>query len=285
MSRNSEDRRARRRAVENDRVQQLGLRVVGPDADESELALVRVQYRATGRIIDALGLTPDGVLQVGANAATLANGIVARKSLEVIQNACSAGCAWCCVLEISAWPAEVLQLAAWLESRNAPADIELLVSRLRECVEERDVENAAGRVPKVVCPLLAADRTCSVYDARPAACAAGMASDVGPCKAYAEGADDDAGGFISAPAVGVPAHVSAEVIAERGGPSLVGTGAAIDLHTGLATALREGAIATTSLWMAGADVFREARDRLMRRREILAALGPREERFLHRSRS
>lgn len=284
MSRRSDERRAKQRAAANDKIGRVARRIFGPDAAASELAVVRAEHRVANDTLDELGLTTAGLLQVGAKAAEFTNDVVAKDSLEVIPNACSAGCAWCCVLEISAWPAEVFQLAARIESQSPPVDVERLVGRLRECVETRDVENEAGRAPKVPCPLLAVDRTCSVYGARPSACSAGMANDAGPCRMYAEGGDDDAGGFITVPEVFAPAVTAAVVIAERGGPPLDGTGASIDLHTGLATALAAGVESTTSRWLAREDVFREARERMLRRQKILAALGPSEEVFLRRSR-
>jgi Fe-S-cluster containining protein len=272
MSRQSEERRAKKRAALNLGLERIMQRMVGSDAPDAEGAIVRAQFRATNEILDEVGLNPAGVRGVASNAAAYTNGVLAKRLREEMPCACSAGCAWCCVLEISAWPAEVLQLAAWLESRNTPEEVRELIRRLSECVQRRDFENAEGRAPKVQCPLLTADGGCSIYEVRPSSCAAAQARDAGPCRAYAEGGDDEAEGLEVVPALLAPAETAARVLGDRGAPAVDGTGAKIDLHSGLARALELGAEATAARWLASEEVFAHARARFVRRAETAALL-------------
>lgn len=267
MSRSSKERRAHARADVNEQRLLLQRRVVGRwAASAPREPLERAEYFAAHELLEQTGLCAVGVRSVGSNCAAFTNAVLAPKAHRP-DCACASGCAWCCVLEVSAWPAEVIQLAAQLEGRT-PSERTVLLARLREAVALADAERAAGRRPRVPCPLLAPERTCTVHEARPSACAAVFSVDAAPCRAYAEGtehpAKDRIGLIVS---LLLPAQVAAHVIMQHGGPSTDGTGASVDLHAGLAAALEMGAERAATAWVAGEDVFRQARERCRRRAE------------------
>lgn len=275
MSRSSRERRAHERANANERRLALQRRVLGRwAASAPKEPLQRAQYFASHEILEEAGLSAVGVRDVGLNCAGFTNTVLAPKAHRP-GCACASGCAWCCVLEVSAWPAEVIQLAARLEAGQTPSQRTSLLARLREAVALADGERSAGRQPRVACPLLMPDRTCSVHEARPSACAAVFSVDAARCQAYAEGtehADKDRIGLILT--LLAPAQVAAHVIMQHGGPPTDGSGASVDLHAGLAAALEMGAEAAATAWIAGEDVFREARERSRLRAASTADGGP-----------
>ena len=271
MSRGSKERRAKERTAAVERQQRLRGRVLerwGPSAPQDRVE--RAGYLAAHAILEENGLTPAGVRDIGFNCAAFTNTTL-EPQLRESTYACAPGCAWCCMLEVSAWPAEVIQLASFIESRRE-GEVSPLLAKVRETVTLADSQRAAGRWPRVACPLLAPDRTCSVHEARPSSCAAACSFDAARCKAYAEGISDKDKDRIAANLeLLAPSRMAAHVIMQRGGPPTDGAGGGIDLHAGLAVALERGAEAAAAAWIAGADVFQEARERSRWRMEKLAA--------------
>src|SRR5512143_6191 len=129
MSRSSKERRAHARADANERRLLLQRRVLGRwAASAPREPLERAEYFAAHEILEACGLSAGGVRSVGSDCAGFTHAVLAPKAHRPAC-ACASGCAWCCVLEVSAWPAEVIQLAARLESR-APSERSVLLARL-----------------------------------------------------------------------------------------------------------------------------------------------------------
>lgn len=247
MSKKSQERRAKKRAAQFSRESSLQNKIIS------------AERRAVDEILSEQGLTAMGICGVGRNAALFVNDILA-KAAHRPSCACGPGCAWCCVLEVSAWPAEVLQLAAWMEERLTPEEVATKVRSLRHAVSLTESERAAGRWPRVPCPLLAEDRTCSVHEVRPAACAAFESDDAEKCRTYAEAVDpEDDDEAIVIPNLLIPAEVAAQEISARGGPPIDGAGGGVDFKEALAVSLERGAASTATAWLAGEDVFGHAR--------------------------
>ncbi len=267
MSQSSKERRAKERATASERQQSMRRSVLerwGPSAPEDRVE--RAGYLAAHAILEEHGLTPAGVREIGFNCAAFTNDTLALQMSQP-SCACAPGCAWCCMREVSAWPTEVMQLASRIESLRAE-EVSSLLARLRETVALADEQRAAGRSPRLPCPLLTPDRTCSVHDGRPSSCAAVSSTDAAACKAYAEGnAHTDK--MAANLALLRPSQMAAHVIMQRGGPPTDGAGAAVDLHAGLALALERGADAAAAAWIGGEDIFRAARERAERRMERL----------------
>lgn len=219
------------------------------------------------------GLTVDGVLEVGKRAQGWLTGEVAAvwERTSAPRVACEAGCAWCCHLAVSAWPMELLVLAAWLEKHRTAEELTALRGALRAAVAEGDEQNEAapGRPRRQRCPLLVADR-CSVYEVRPAACAGWNSASAEPCRAHAEGDDSvdftvEPLRFFSARAV---SEAAAAAVTRRGGPTFDanggGPGAPVDLVAGLLAVLELGVHEAAEEWLAGRPLFAEARRRMER---------------------
>jgi Fe-S-cluster containining protein len=228
----------------------------------------RAGFLAAHAILEEHGLTPAGARNLGSSCAKFANGTLSEE-VRPLKSACEPGCAWCCLLGIPAWPAEVIHLAAFLESQRNKGEVASLRERLREAVSQAELDRSSGRA-RVACPLLTPERRCSAYEARPASCAATFSFDAARCQAYAEAAEPEQKIGVNA-ALLVPAEVAAHVLMRRGGPDTEVAGAGLDLHSGLTIALERGSKATAAAWMAGEDVFRVARESFVRRRERLKA--------------
>jgi len=219
------------------------------------------------------GLTVDGVLEVAGRAQSWLTGEVVAvwERTSAPRVACEAGCAWCCHLAVSAWPMELLVLAAWLEEHRTAEELTALRGALRAAVAEADQqrEAAPGRARRQPCPLLAGDR-CTVYEVRPAACAGWNSASADPCRAHAEGSDAvdftvEPLRFFSARAV---SEAAAAAVARRGGPTFdangAGPGAPVDLPAGLLAVLDLGARDAAEAWLAGRPLLAEARRRMER---------------------
>lgn len=245
-----------------------------PESDKDPVAVVyRGEYLAAHEILEEHGgVNVPGVLEVAANAAAWLTGDVARLPDKVGAPpvACGEGCAWCCSIAVAAWPMELLVLAAWLESKRTPAELEDLKARLRAHVVEADrqAKAAPGRPRRVPCALLDGAR-CSVYHVRPSACVGWNAEDAGPCKAYAEG-DDAAQCAVNPLRLTTPRVVpeaAAAAVAHRGGPAFddatQGPGSGVDLAAGLLAVLEVGAGRAAAEWLAGSAFLDGARARVL----------------------
>jgi Fe-S-cluster containining protein len=267
MSQRSKERRAKERAAAGERQQRIRRSVLerwGPSAPQDSVE--RAGYLAAHAILEEHGLTAAGAREIGFNCAAFTN-VALAPQMAPRSCACAPGCAWCCMREVTAWPAEVIQLASRIESGRGE-EVSSLLARLRETVAMADAQRSDGRSPRSPCPLLTPDRTCSVHEARPSSCAAVSSSDAAVCKADAEG-KEHMGKMAANLALLVPSQVAAHVIMQRGGPPTDGAGGGVDLHAGLALALERGAEAAAAAWIGGEDIFRAARERAQRRMERL----------------
>ncbi len=267
MTQRSKERRARQRAAATERQQRIRRSVLerwGPSAPQDRVE--RAGFLAAHAILEEHGLTPSGVREIGFNCAAFTNATLAPQMSQP-SCACASGCAWCCAREVTSWPTEVIQLASWIESRRS-AEVSSLLEKLRDAVAAADEQRSTGRSARTPCPLLAPDHTCSVHEARPSSCAAVFSTDAADCKEYAEGSEHT-GKMAANLTLLLPSQIAAHVIMQRGGPATDGAGAAVDLHSGLASALERGTDAAAAAWIGGEDVFRVARERVQRRMERL----------------
>jgi hypothetical protein len=226
------------------------------------------------RILDeGGGVSTGSVLEVAGRAQGWLTGQVANvwNRTEAPPVACREGCTWCCHLAASAWPMELLVLAAWLEEHRGPEELRNIIERLRAAVVAGDQQRAEApnRARRLPCPLLDGGR-CSVYEVRPAACVGWNSATADPCQAYAEGNDEAACTveplrFFSARAV---SEAAAAAVADSGGPGFDrdgnGQGAAVDLSAGLLAVLEIGSMRAAESWLAGSPFLAKARERMER---------------------
>jgi hypothetical protein len=162
--------------------------------------------------------------------------------------ACRIYCAHCCHAWVSARAPEVLAVAAAVPAARRDA-VRAAVNAAHALTGALDADARAGR--PTPCPLLGADRLCTVYEARPAVCRTAVSQSVEACaRAYAPGGEE----------VGIPTpdfHIEL-----RAGFALALAGAL--KRSGFEPAAYEynGALAAVlarpdaeAAWLAGEDVF------------------------------
>lgn len=102
---------------------------------------------------------------------------------------CAPGCASCCHVHVEANAAEIAAAAAHLVATRSAAELEALVPRLMLTSALSAEERWRARIP---CALLAAEGTCSIYEARPLRCRALHSYSVALCReAYAGRTDEE----------------------------------------------------------------------------------------------
>ena len=94
--------------------------------------------------------------------------------------ACTAGCCFCCHLDVEVSASEILLLTDAIARAEDAQTIADRVRAARERVADRTVaERKSASIP---CPLLADDGTCRVYPLRPLACRAWVSCDLDACR-------------------------------------------------------------------------------------------------------
>jgi Fe-S-cluster containining protein len=126
--------------------------------------------------------------------------------------ACARGCSHCCHLRLTVQPYEAFTLAAWLRRNFAAAQLQAVITRLRENVEKtRRMGVEARKRTNMRCALLADDGACSAYEARPAQCRRYHSTRVETCKAFFDDPSDES---IESPLHPAVAHNAAVLITQ-----------------------------------------------------------------------
>jgi Fe-S-cluster containining protein len=170
---------------------------------------------------------------------------------------CSAGCAYCCHLKVTASPVEVLALADHLRRTLSPERLRALKRKLDETDRrthgQTTDQRASARVP---CPLLDEAGLCAGYEARPLKCRGANSSDRGACeRAFTEPERD----------LGIPLYVPQMALADALSTGLATgaftaglDGSLVELVAGLRAALEHPD--ATSRWLRGEPVLQKAID-------------------------
>ncbi len=96
--------------------------------------------------------------------------------------ACSAGCSFCCHLEVGLGVPELVRLSVHIREMETDARTAL---RQRVKAAVRAIGARRGKARKkarIMCPLLTAQGTCGVYEARPLACRTHVSADREACR-------------------------------------------------------------------------------------------------------
>jgi len=170
---------------------------------------------------------------------------------------CSAGCAYCCHLKVTASPVEVLALADHLRRTLSQERLRALRRRLDETDRlthgQTTGQRASARVP---CPLLDEAGLCAGYEARPLRCRGANSSDRASCEsAFTEPERD----------LGIPLYVPQMALADALSTGLATgaftaglDGSLLELVAGLRAALEHPD--ATARWLRGEPVLRKAID-------------------------
>ena len=112
--------------------------------------------------------------------ATLQRDVIAQRSVDV---ACERGCHYCCHLRVEIRPHEAFVLAEHIAGRFSNADRAATITRIEANLQRIAPLSAAAHVRAgIPCALLDEQGTCSVYDARPAACRKYYSVSVSTCR-------------------------------------------------------------------------------------------------------
>jgi hypothetical protein len=115
--------------------------------------------------------TAHAVAALGAGTAAPAQAAIDAVLADRPPRACRAGCAWCCEIAVAVSGYEALWIAQRLTQHCDPEALEAVRTRLRDQAARIAgltwQEHERAQIP---CALLTADRTCSVYSARPLSC-------------------------------------------------------------------------------------------------------------------
>ena len=106
---------------------------------------------------------------------------------ETTDIVCRKGCSHCCKSLVTASAPELFYLADHI--KRLPGDRSVAVQdKIAQAAEKVTGLNAQQRIAtQILCPLLAEDGSCSVYDLRPLSCRAFVSFDVDACVAEAAG--------------------------------------------------------------------------------------------------
>ncbi len=126
--------------------------------------------------------TPLAVLQLAEKAVSLASHRAADSPLKP-QQACRAGCAWCCHMAVSVTPLEALWIAERLRATRTASELSALSARVRETarkVSHLTIEQRAK--VRVACALLDRDGVCGIHPFRPVGCRGWTSLDASACE-------------------------------------------------------------------------------------------------------
>ena len=125
--------------------------------------------------------TPSGLQAVAEQAARFAEATTHEFADPTFKVACKAGCNWCCYQTVRVSPPEVFRIVRSIRSMPH-VDQEKLVSRLRDLDKLTHGKSSKERAKlRRACAFLK-DELCSIYSARPLACAEFSSADVRDCK-------------------------------------------------------------------------------------------------------
>ncbi len=103
------------------------------------------------------------------------------------QQACAAGCSWCCH-QIVAISAAELDLVAEAIAAKPPEARAAIAARARDAATKgAGLDQRQWWAARIRCPLLEDDGLCGVHEARPLPCRAHNSADAGACRRSFEG--------------------------------------------------------------------------------------------------
>jgi Fe-S-cluster containining protein len=196
--------------------------VTDPASGRERLDLVRPVFAQDwqNRLAAAAANTAYAILRDGKSArsavqlgkaamdstSTLVGGLLSRAPPGAV--ACQAGCDHCCHQSVGITAPEALTIQAYLVAKRTPAELDLLLERMRAFSRATRGLSSRERVsPHLPCPLLE-DHACSVYEVRPLSCRGMNSLDRGLCEQRLYDPETRTAGFEGR----LPGHVLVEPI-------------------------------------------------------------------------
>jgi Fe-S-cluster containining protein len=143
-------------------------------------AFDRERAVASARASSDAAVVRSETVRMYGRLATLQRDVIAQRSVDV---ACERGCHYCCHLRVEIRPHEAFVLAKHIAGRFSNADRAATITRIEANLQRIAPLSAAAHVRAgIPCALLDEQGTCSVYDARPAACRKYYSVSVSTCR-------------------------------------------------------------------------------------------------------
>jgi Fe-S-cluster containining protein len=143
-------------------------------------AFDRERAVASARASSDAAVVRSETVRMYGRLATLQRDVIAQRSVDV---ACERGCHYCCHLRVEIRPHEAFVLAEHIAGRFSNADRAATITRIEANLQRIAPLSAAAHVRAgIPCALLDEQGTCSVYDARPAACRKYYSVSVSTCR-------------------------------------------------------------------------------------------------------
>src|SRR6476619_3996817 len=143
-------------------------------------AFDRERAVASARASSDAAVVRSETVRMYGRLATLQRDVIAQRSVDV---ACERGCHYCCHLRVEIRPHEAFVLAEHIAGRFSNAERAATIKRIEANLQRIAPLSAAAHVRAgIPCALLDAQGTCSVYDARPAACRKYYSVSVSTCR-------------------------------------------------------------------------------------------------------
>jgi Fe-S-cluster containining protein len=138
------------------------------------------------------GRAPDGLYASVDAAVALSDGfsreIMARNIPDLNRIACSHGCAWCCHYQVGVTAPQALHIAAKLKEGAGTRSLSEQREKLAALDRRTRGLNAAKRLKaRLGCAFLDRNNSCTIYAFRPFGCRGANSVDADACKAFVEG--------------------------------------------------------------------------------------------------
>jgi Fe-S-cluster containining protein len=118
-------------------------------------------------------MPPERRAEIGLGAIAQADNLWRQLEAQVPNlpiKECDRGCSWCCHLEVKASWLEVETVAFFIKRTFPPAELSLLLDRIRSTAARLEGLDSASRIPyKIPCSMLV-DGKCSIHVVKPFAC-------------------------------------------------------------------------------------------------------------------
>lgn len=160
---------------------------ITPEQQRHDAALhehVRSDVEGVVRAALAADRSPEAVVKLAADASNAAERLTAQyRHPDSPPVACQSGCSWCCHQMVKVTAPEVFRVVRYLDSAELPVPRAELVERVKTLnkITRGMTPLARTKIPKP-CAFLSEAGQCTVYAARPLACAEFSSYDAKACK-------------------------------------------------------------------------------------------------------
>lgn len=147
---------------------------------DSDFSIERFGSELTSALLSTLTGGPDAesLALAVSECAAAADELCCKRPI-----ACTSGCPYCCVLNVSILLPEGMIIANWLRERYPQSKLDTVRDRISgHCRRVRWMEDDERITKQVACPLLDVDGNCTIHPVRPLVCRAVASLDSTSCR-------------------------------------------------------------------------------------------------------